>query len=48
MTEGLKAHPHVDTFLKISVVTVTDATYEKKKQSWMLKGVPVWKLSLPG
>ena len=48
MTEGLKAHPHLDTFLKTSVVTVRDVTYEKKNQSWMLNGVPVWKLSLPG
>lgn len=43
MTEGLKAHPHVDTFLKISVVTVTDATYEKKKNK-----VGCWKVSLSG
>lgn len=48
MTEGLKAHPHVDTFLKISVVTVTDETYEKKKTKLdverrpCLEALPSW------
>ena len=47
MTEGLKAHPHLDTFLKTSAVTVTDVTYEKKtkldvERRPCLEALPSW------
>lgn len=49
ITEGLKAHPHLDTFLKISVAVTNVACKKQTNQpTWMLKGVPSWKLSLPG